>query len=398
MKRFFQLGGAGLLVLLIADIAGNFTFWQRYFISMTAPESVMLERVFADTEDVLGGELLEFPMANSPAERTVSEEALDQVQAYAEEFNSYALVVLHEGVVQLEWYAPGHDRQSQFSSQSMHKTIQALMTGIAINEGRIESIKDPVGRYIEEWTGDERGRITIEQLLMMTSGLHEPEWIPYPWASGWRWLYARDTLQATLVQPLDSPPGQAYYYNDFNPQILGIVLQRVTGRRYADYLSEKLWRPMGGQSARVWLDQPGGLAMHACCLLASPMDWVRIGYLLQRYGEINGRQIVSRDWVANMTAPNPFSPHYGYLTRVGNNAYQSPNVGGRGRSEDWLVDDIFYLTGHGAQRVVVSREKALVVVRMGPSTGFFPELNRFDNSFFMNTLIRGLKETGPSEI
>ncbi len=391
-RPLIALLGAACLLILVADFSVNNTFWYRYIVSMTGDEPGMLKKIYSDTEEVTSKRLFEFPVAKSESERTVEEDALRGIVSYAKEFNSYAMIVLHRGIIQLEWYAPGFDRQSIFPSQSMHKTVQAIMIGIAIDEGLIKSIRDPVGRYIEEWADDDRGGITIEQLLMMASGLREPEWIPFPWASGWRWLYSDDTLRATLKQPLSSPPGQAYYYNDFNPQVLGIVLERVTERRYADYLALKLWQPLGAQTAKVWLDHEGGSAMHACCLLASPMDWARVGFMLQHYGVVNERRIVSSEWVESMTLPNPFSPHYGYLTRIGNNEFQPPNMGGRGRSEDWLVDDVFYLTGHGGQRVVVSRSKALVVVRMGPSTGFFPELKKFDNSFFLNKLIRGIKQ------
>ena len=93
---------------------------------------------------------------------------------------------------------------------------------------------------------------------------------------------------------LHDEPGSTFNYNGVNPTLLVMVLEWATGQRYAAYLSEKLWRPVGNEDASVWLDHAGGLARGATSLYAKPMDWLRIGQLLLNKGWVNGRQIIPK--------------------------------------------------------------------------------------------------------
>ena len=138
-----------------------------------------------------------------------------------------------------------------------------------------------------------RGAITIEDLLRMQSGLREYPFSLNPWSDSFRWLFGEDTVPVLLRTPLDSDPGAEFVYNNVNAELLGLIIERATGRRYADYLGERLWGPMGGAEAELWLDRAGGKAHSSCCLLATPMDWVKFGLLLLGRGEVNGQRIVA---------------------------------------------------------------------------------------------------------
>ena len=199
----------------------------------------------------------------------------------------------------------------------MHKSIQALLIGQAIEEGLISSVKDPIGDYLPELANDPRGEITLEQLLRMTSGLQNFSASFNPWGDAFRWLYADDTRAATLSFPQVAPAGDSFDYNDLNAQLLGLVLSKVYDQRYAALLAEKLWQPLGNESAKVWLDREGGEAMHACCLLATTRDWARIGLMMLNEGSYNGRQLVDPDWVTAATTRSEITPHYGYLQSGG---------------------------------------------------------------------------------
>ena len=185
----------------------------------------------------------------------------------------------------------------------------------------------------------------------------------------------------------------AFDYHDANSQTLGILLTRLYKRPYEDYLRELLWDPMGGGAAEVWLDRPEGSAHHNCCLLAKAIDWAKVGQMLLDNGEINGTQVVPADWVKQQVSPN-LTPHYGFQTWIASNAEHNPRTGGGGyrRDEDWLADDVFFFSGYGAQRVYVSREAGLVIVRLGPAAGYFPKIaEEWDNTFLFNTAVRGLR-------
>src|SRR5690606_21040828 len=150
--------------------------------------------------------------------------------------------------------------------------------------------------------------------------------------------------------------------------------QRATGRSYAEWLEQRLWAPIGGREARVWLDRegPGSLAMSACCLLASAMDWARIGILMKDRGLVRGVPVIPPSWIDAMTTPSPAIPGYGYFTGLGpgiGDGSALPDGEELRREKPFLADDIFMLVGRGGQRVYVSREHDLVVVRLGPHNG-----------------------------
>jgi CubicO group peptidase (beta-lactamase class C family) len=383
----------GLVLFCLYEYLSAPVFWKRFVAMLTSSGKGAYSSVFEPTEAVRQAErVFAIPVA-SLEERTISNDALKKVTAYAADFDSFALIVVHKGKVQLEWYAEGYDRDSLTQSQSMHKSLQAFLIGVALEEGLIGSIDDSIGDYIEELAGDSRGRVSIYNYLIMASGLENFSANFSPWSEAFRWLFDDDTVTATLSYPQVRPAGQAFDYNDLNAQTLGILLSRVTGKRYVDYLYEKLWNPMGGQAARVWLDHEGGEVMHNCCLLAPAMDWARIGLVMLHEGEINGRRLVSADWIRRMRTPSKLSPHYGLQTWIASNEHlnERASAGGYRRTEKWLADDIYYFSGYGAQRVYVSNAKELVVVRLGPAAGYFPRIiEEWDNTFIVNTLIRGM--------
>ena len=366
-------------------------FWQRFLSMFGDGDKPAYSRVFSPSEQVTSDRIIDLPVANG-SDKTLSAQSLPDVVEYAKQYDSHGLLVIHNGKVQLEWYAEGFDADTLTQSQSMHKTLQALLLGIAIEDGMIESEQVLMSRYLDEWVDDTRSAITIEQALRMTTGLKNIEQSLNPWGEGFRWLFAADTVTATLRFPQQRRAGEVFDYNDINAQALGIVLSRATGMRYADYLRQKLWNPIGGQPAKVWLDHEGGEAMHACCLLATVRDWGRIGLMLQQGGEINGQRIVSSQWIERMTTPSAVTPHYGYQVWLANNSIANTRATGYQRTEQWLADDVYFLSGYGAQRVYVSRQKQLVVVRLGPASGYLPKItNDWDNVYLFNRLVRGIK-------
>ena len=387
---------SGALVLAVLFLAYDYArapvFWQRMLATFSSAGTGAYSKVFDVRETVSGKPRGEetLPLA-APGERSLSDAAVADLVAYAEYFDSFSLMVIHRGQVQLEWYRDDYGPDKLTQSQSMHKSIQALLIGMAIEEGLIESVQDPLGKYLPELVGDPRGETTLEQTLRMSSGLQNFSASFNPWGDAFRWLYSDDTRSATLAFPQVRPPGQTFDYNDLNAQLLGLVLSEVTGKRYAELLAEKLWQALGNSDAQVWLDRPGGEAMHACCLLATTRDWARLGLLMQGEGAFAGQQLISSDWIRAATSPSAITPHYGYQIWLANNAQPNPRKTGYQRSEPFLADDVYYFSGYGAQRVIVSRERELVIVRTGPAAGYFPKIvEEWDNAYLFNRAVRGI--------
>jgi CubicO group peptidase (beta-lactamase class C family) len=389
-------------ILLVVTIVVSLVYWQdpwlwRRYAGTFAQLAGISPRLLTPNEPIQGGGNPPLAVA-APGERSVSAESFAAAVDFARRFDSYALVVLQGGRLQHEWYAPGWDAASLTQSQSMHKSLQALLIGVAIEDGDIGSPRDPVGRYVEEWADDPRGNITLEQLMMMSSGLAQYDFTLNPFTDDYRWLYSGDTLGPVLRTPRAVwAPGAKFDYNNINSELLGLVLQRATGQRYARYLEAKLWRPMGGGEARVWLDSEDGDAFTSCCLMATARDWARVGQVLLNGGEYAGRRIVAADWIERMVSPAPVSPWYGWQVWLADNEAVNPRAelqsagSAYARSEPFLAPDVYYLSGRGAQRVYVVPSRALVIVRLGPALGPNPLKPGWDNAYLVNTILRGLE-------
>jgi len=370
-------------------------FWRRWWIVLTHLSPDHMD--FRPTAPVGGGPVFELPVA-TPEGLTIAPAALREAERYAAEFDSYALVVVHWGVVQAEWYAPGWDRNRLTQSQSMMKTLAALALGAAIADGHIRSVDDPLATYLPEWAGDPRRDIRIRDLLQMTSGLAQARFTLNPFArdSAFRFLNSSDRAAVYLRTPAIAPPAQEFDYNDLDAALAGLIVQRATGKPWSEWLDEKIWRPMGGQPARVWLDREGegATTMTACCMLAPAMDWARVGLLMKDRGLVRGVPVLPAEWIDAMITPSPAFAGYGYFTWVGagmGNKQLREGDRERLQTEPFLAPDLFVLLGRGGQRVYVSRALDLVIVRLGPHNGMEPLAAGWDNARLPNVIIRGIK-------
>ena len=389
-----------LLALLVGGgvVSGSYwqdpPFWRRWWIILTHLSPDHMD--FRPTAEIGGGPVLDLPVAE-PDGLSVVPAALREAERYAAAFDSYALIVVHRGIVQTEWYAPGWDRNRLTQSQSMMKTLAGLSLGAAIAGGYIKSVDEPVANYLPEWAGDPRGAIRLRDLLQMTSGLAQARFTLNPLAgdSAFRFLNSSDRAAIYLRTPAVMPPAREFDYNDLDAALVGLMVQRATGRPWASWLDQQIWRPMGGQRAAVWLDREGAgsTAMTACCMLAPAMDWVRVGLLMKDRGLVRGVQVLPAEWIDAMTTPSPLYPGYGYFTWLGagmgdkrlrNDDRERP------QGEPFLASDLFMLLGRGGQRVYVSRALDLVIVRLGPHNGMEPLKAGWDNSRLPNIVTRGI--------
>lgn len=311
------------------------------------------------------------PLATA-REPSVPADVLATASAYAARMNSCALLVAHRGRLVLERYACGLDARSRPNGMSLAKTPAALLVGIALEEGVLASLDEPLERHLPEWSQDARGRISLRQLLSMSSGLDTA-------IAG---LHLTDRLEESLLaRQAHEAPGARFEYNNVNTQLVALVLERAWSRSYAALLSEKLWRPLGAGHAQVWLDAPGGQARAYCCLFATARDWLRLGLLMRQGGRWAGRQIVPGAWLDEMLTPSPLEPSYGLHVWLGTTRPPSRE---RDWSEPFAARDTFMLVGAAEQRVYVIPSHELVIVRLGR------EAPGWDDPYLPNLLVRAL--------
>jgi CubicO group peptidase (beta-lactamase class C family) len=273
-----------------------------------------------------------------------------------------AFVVVHQGRVVSTRYDGDSGPNTLETSFSVAKSFVSTLVGIAIDQGLIGSVDDPVTRYLPELAArDQRfEQITLRDLLTMSSGLrYEESSFPSPRGDDTSTYYGIDLRKEALEHTeIEQAPGEKWHYNNYNPLLLGLVLERATGMSVSEFMASRLWQPLGAGSDASWsLDSKrSGFEKLESGVNATPLDYARFGLLFLHGGQWNGRQIVSRRWVSAATRthtasdfPNP----YGYF---------------------WWIDgkrsDRFYALGNYGQYIYVDPHAGVVVVRLGNDWGY----------------------------
>ncbi len=281
-----------------------------------------------------------------------------------------AVLVLHNGRIVAERYAPGYHENTRFVSWSMAKTVTAVMIGQLVADGRLR-LDESVGIPAWQRPGDPRGEITLRQLLQMRSGLRHTEAGDPPFESDevrMLFLDGRDDMAAYAeAQPLEADPGAKFEYSSATTVILADLAARsLTAsadpgermRLVRDYLRTRLFEPLGMKSMVPEFDAAGTL-IGGSLVHGTLRDWGRFGEFLRNRGAIKGAQLVPTTWIDFMTSPSPRNPGYGAQLWL-NRPQQDGEVFWPGAPES-----TFSMNGHLGQYVVVSRDNGVVVVRLG---------------------------------
>jgi CubicO group peptidase (beta-lactamase class C family) len=261
------------------------------------------------------------------------------------------MVVLHRGRLVFERYDLGADETTRFTSWSVAKSFASALVGLALGEGHIGSLDEPIEKYLPEVVGTGYEGVTIGQTLQMSSGVRFSEEYDASGSSDvidfmTNSLYlSRTPANALAIDfPRTHPPGTVFNYNTAETQVLAWVVQRATGENPADYLEEKLWRRLGMEHDAIWLlDIEGkrGMEMGGCCLNMALRDQARFGQLFLQDGVWEGERVLPEGWVARATvpseahlrwdAPTPYAEH-GYQHQwwsIGTGAFSAEGVHGQ---------------------------------------------------------------------
>ena len=265
-------------------------------------------------------------------------------------------------------------RESIVTSFSMAKSFTSALVGIALAEGHIESVDDPVTKYIPELAArDERfSNITLRHLLMMSSGLRytsedNPIYLDDMFSNNVLTYYYPDLRELALENTqIVEPPGLHFLYNDYNPQLLGMVLERTTGQNVSYYLQEKIWKPIGMEYDGSWSmdSQESGFERMESGINARAIDFAKFGRLYLYNGSWNGRQVIDSAWVAESTQEDRSIDRAAYYPQkvLMENGYYRYFWWGN-RRDDGSYD--FSAQGHLGQWIYVSPQADLIIVRNG---------------------------------
>lgn len=310
---------------------------------------------------------------------------------YANKLDSYSLLVWHKGALRLEQYYDGFDAELRAETASMHKSVLGLLIACAIEDGFISDVDARIGNYITAWKDTPEGNITVRQLLTMSSGLNSLSFAGGFNSDAMKFNTGRLDARATILGlRLNKEPGISFSYANTSSQLLALVLESATQQAYAEYLSKRLWQPIGAADASVWYFEDKGFPRTFASLLARSRDWLKVGLLIKGHGKYQNKQIISSDLVDAMTSPSKLNPNYGWQVWLGNvyeskRYYNDLKVGiAVPVSEAFAVDDMIYFDGFGGQRVYISEAQDLVIVRTGDT-----RLD-WDDSTLPNMIIKSL--------
>jgi len=233
------------------------------------------------------------------------------------------LLILQNGVIVFERYFLGNDAATRWMSMSVVKSMTAALVGAAVQDGYILSLDDPLVRYLPRFAGSAYDGVTVRQLLMMASGVAWNETYTDPDSDRRRMLDAQISqepgaiLDLMAALPRAAAPGTRWNYSTGETQVVGALVSAVTGMPVADYLSAKIWRPMGMESdATWWLASPGGLEIGGSGLSAVLRDYARFGLFLLQDGVIDGQRVLPEGWVQEASTPKKIGGEeieYGYM-------------------------------------------------------------------------------------
>lgn len=286
-----------------------------------------------------------------------------------------ALIVMHDGEIVAERYAPGFGPRTKLLSWSIGKSVTAVLIGLMVADGRL-ALDSPVPVAAWSQPGDPRGRITLRQLLAMTSGLdHVEDGEPIAEADTVRMLFtdgAQDMGAFAEAKPLAHRPGAVFSYSTGSTIILTDLMARMlTGSTDPDarrramqmFIDGRLKGPARLNSLTAEYDAAGTM-IGGSFLHMTARDYARFGELLRNHGRgVAGHQIVPEKWIDYMRAPSPRNPAYGahlWLNRESEESALMPGSAPR---------SLFGCVGHDGQYILVSPAQRLTVVRLGMSPG-----------------------------
>ncbi|MCP4439233.1 MAG: serine hydrolase [Aureispira sp.] len=335
-----------ILVLMITGChAGRFIIWNfadirdhKKFakIDLEIDESKTFK--FQETD----GNVFVKPTFTSKKDST-SHPSLEQ---FLKNTKTVAFLVIRNDSILYEKYLYGRDTAALVPSFSAAKSVVSALVGIAIAEGHIDSIQDFITKYIPELPSDPFGKITIEHLLNMRSGLDFKEEYFNPFGHVAKFYYGTNLRKFTKQLKAKEAPGKTFEYISVNTQLLGWAVEEATGQNLVDYLEEKIWKPLGMETPASWSidSRKQKLAKAFCCLNATARDFAKFGRLYLNRGDWNGKQIIPERWVVESSKFN----------------------GGGYKYQWWKVDKESYAAiGFLGQYIYINPNQNLIMIRLG---------------------------------
>lgn len=280
----------------------------------------------------------------------------EKLKAINKANGTVAYVIIKNDSIWFENYYDGFNESSQTNSFSMAKSYVSALLGKAIMDGYIKSLDQPVGDFIPEFSTGKAAKMTVGDLSSMASGTNWDEAYYSPLSITTRAYFDDDLEKVMLGLKVVNEPGTAYKYASGDTQMLAMVIERATGKKLYNYLTESFWKPLGSEHPTIWQvdSEDHDMVKAYCCIASNAKDFARFGKLYKDYGKWNGKQLLDSAFIAKSIQPRfAESPEYGYgwwLKTMGDKHF-------------------FMMRGHLGQYVIVEPNDNVIIVRLGHSKG-----------------------------
>lgn len=308
-----------------------------------------------ENRPVKAGEVQTWKLAANYNKKIIPEKYSDILN----DLKTVAFVVIKDNEVVHESYYKGYNRTSLSNSFSVSKSIISLLIGCAIDEGAIKSLDQSVADFIPEFNTPENSKLTLKELLTMSSGLNWDEAYASPFSTTTKAYYGDDLYSLVTQLKVTEKPGVQFKYLSCNTQLLSLILEKATHKHAAEYASEKLWIPLGAGSDAEWcLDKKDGIEKAYCCFNSNALDFARFGQLILNKGKWNGQQVISEKYIEESTCTASWLKdewgknsldYYGYHWWI--SSYEGKRV--------------IYARGILGQYIIVVPDYNMVIVRLG---------------------------------
>ena len=276
----------------------------------------------------------------------------ERLQKYNEAYWAIAYVIIKNDSIWFENYYDGFDENSKTNSFSMAKSYVSGLMGKAIEEGYIKSLDQPVSDFFPEFSEGLAAKLTVGDLSSMASGTNWVEKYYSPLSITTRAYFDDDLKKIILGLKVIKEPGQAYKYSSGDTQLLAMVIEKATGKKLYNYLTESFWKPLGSENETLWQvdSKEHDLVKAYCCIASNAKDFARFGKLYKDHGKWKGEQLLDSAFVAKSITPRfAESPQYGY-------GFWMQKRDGK---------SFFMMRGHLGQYVIVEPEDNIIIVRLG---------------------------------
>lgn len=380
MKKLLKRLGIGLLALISALLLYAYLAHPAEYVNRVlrwGNADVYDYQKFPERTIEAPDSHFDFPLAlDEDRVRTQFEvdSAIDDFDSFLADNRTQAFIVIQDDAIIYEQYFNGASRDSIVTSFSIAKSFVSTLIGLAIEDGYINSVDDPITAYLPELLERDPAfvDITIRHLLMMSSGIKYAE---FPFVNGddAKTYYYPDLRKLALEDTvIAGKPGEKFIYNNYHPLLLGLIIERATGTSVTNYLQEKIWKPIGMEYPASWsLDERGFEKMESG-INARAIDFAKFGRLFLHNGNWNGAQVVPAEWVAEATQAytsvdykNYYYDDYIFANGRGYYKYMWWGIQRDEHNYDFIAE------GNHGQFIYIAPHKNLIILRFGESYGSF---------------------------